>query len=72
MSGPGTRKRILKYLLKKNPSEFTAADIAKELNLTSRAVGYHLRQIEEVQIKNRRKYAHTESGNRYSLVKGAP
>jgi predicted transcriptional regulator len=63
-----TRNRILNYLHKEKPVEFTAADIAKDLNLTARAVGSHLKQMDEVQIKNRRKYAHTESGNRYCLI----
>ena len=59
--------RILIHLQKKQPKVFTAADIAKDLNLTARSVGAHLQDIPGVTIKDRRKYAHTESGNRYTF-----
>lgn len=59
--------RILIHLLKTQPKEFTAADVAKDLNLTARTVGALLQNVPGVTIKNRRRYAHTESGNRYTF-----
>lgn len=66
---PNTNEaRILSLLKKKNPQDFTAADIAKDLNLTSRMVAGFLKDIPGVEIKDRRKFAHTESGNHYRFV----
>ena len=69
-TGDRKRERILKYILKKKPVDFTAADIAKKLNLTARDVAGYLKYIPEVEVKNRRRYSHSESGNRYRLVPG--
>lgn len=60
--------RILSHLKKTKPRDFTSADIAKSLNLTARNVAAYLKDTPGVEIKNRRKYAHTESGNRYRFV----
>ena len=62
--------RILIYLMKTRPAEFTAADIAKDLDMTAREVGGLLQRIPGVTIDARRRFAHTESGNRYTFDAG--
>jgi hypothetical protein len=61
--------RIIRYLRRVKPKEFTAADIAKKLDLTTRSVAAILKFIPEVRVKSRRQKARTESGNRYSFHK---
>jgi Fic family protein len=61
-------QRIRNHLLKSNPAEFTAADIAKTLNLSTHCVAAHLRDIPEVRIKQQRRHARIESGILYCLV----
>lgn len=59
--------RFRDYILKTQPSNFTAADIAKRLDLSTKCVAAHLRDIPEVKIKQHRKRA-SESGILYCLV----
>lgn len=61
-------RRVRRYLLRKKPQEFTAADIGKKLDMPSRAVAAYFKDIPEVAIAAKRKFAHRESGNRYLLV----
>jgi len=71
-AGNSNKARIYNHLRRVKPKEFTAADLAKVLDLTTRSVAAFLKDIPGVRIKCRRKYAHTESGNRYTFyeVKG--
>ena len=63
--------RIHNLLCREKPGDFTAADIAKKLDLTARSVAAYLKVIPGVRIKNRRKYAHTESRNRYAFAEAS-
>jgi hypothetical protein len=60
--------RIRDYILKNQLSDFTAADIAKSLDLTTHCIAAHLRDIPKVKIKRHRRRARIESGILYCLV----
>jgi len=64
-----TRERILRYLLRTRPAEFTARDIAKPLNLTAGSIGGYLKDMPEVQVLDREIFEYSSGcANRYRLV----
>ncbi len=63
-----TRKRILKHLQKKKPESFTAADLAKDLNLIPRSVGGILEDMPQIIVIENDTPG--KNCNRYRLAEG--